>query len=399
MGKTIGIYGGTFDPPHLGHMEAARAAAAMLGLDELLFIPAKLPPHKELPEDAASPEQRLDMIAYVADALSLTLPCRVLDLELRREGASYTADTAEYLREQYPDDTLWFLMGTDMFLSFQTWHEPERIVRCAGLCAFSRSEADTAALFQKQKEQLAALYPGARIRILDLPQVIEVSSTRLRRQLRDGGGGDHIWPPVYGYILRNRLYGTAADLTKLDLPELRAAAQSYLKAKRIAHVLGTEEEAARLAERWGAEVLPARRAAILHDCTKYFTGPEQLKLCEKYGIVLDKLEQEIVKLQHAPTGAALARFVFGEEPAVCDAIRWHTTGRADMTLLEKIIYLADYIEPNRDFPGVEGLRRMAYDDLDAAVLRGLEMTVAEMKERKLRVHPRTLEAAAFLRRT
>ena len=70
-----------------------------------------------------------------------------------------------------------------------------------------------------------------------------------------------------------------------------------------------------------------------------------------------------------------------------------------MTLLEKIIYLADYIEPNRDFPGVEGLRRMAYDDLDAAVLRGLEMTVAEMKERKLRVHPRTLEAAAFLRRT
>ena len=397
MGKKIGIYGGTFDPPHLGHMRAARETAARLKLDEILLVPARLPPHKQLPEDAGTPEQRLEMIGYIADALSLDLPCRVLDLELKRQGPSYTVDTLRELRRAHPDDELWLLMGTDMFLSFQDWREPEQIAELAHLCAFGRHDADKGAILSRQRERLQALYPHAEIRALTLRSLVDVSSTDLRHRLREGEGGGGLWPPVYGYILRNRLYGTAADMKRLELPELRAVSQSMIKAKRIAHVLGTEEEAVRLAKRWGAEELPARRAAILHDCTKYYTAAEQLQLCEKYGIVLDTLERELVKLQHALTAAALAEHVFGEPPEVCRAIRWHTTGRADMSLLEKIIYMADYIEPNRDFDGVDGLRELAYRDLDAAILAGLEMTVEEMNERGLPVHGKTLEAVAFLR--
>ena len=106
-----------------------------------------------------------------------------------------------------------------------------------------------------------------------------------------------------------------------------------VRAKRIPHIRGTEEEAVRLARRWGADEELARRAAILHDCTKYLELDEQLALCRKYGVELDELEQRAVKLLHSKTGACIAKHVFGETEAVYQAIFWHTTGKADMSLL------------------------------------------------------------------
>lgn len=102
-------------------------------------------------------------------------------------------------------------------------------------------------------------------------------------------------------------------------------------------------------------------------------------LCRKYGIINDNAEEENVKLLHAKTGAALARDLFNISDEVYDAIRWHTTGKPDMTLLEKIIYMADYIEPNRDFDGVDKLRKLAYEDLDEAMALGLEMSLEDIK--------------------
>ena len=131
---------------------------------------------------------------------------------------------------------------------------------------------------------------------------------------------------------------------------------SCLKHKRIPHVLGTEQEAIRLAERYGADVDKARTAALLHDCTKKLGMEEQLELCRRFGIQLDELEQRALKLLHAKTGAAIAKEVFGVDEEIFRAIWWHTTGHAGMTLLEKILYLADYIEPS---PGLPGGRRPA----------------------------------------
>lgn len=391
----IGIFGGTFDPPHLGHMESARAALGILELDQLFFIPSKLPPHKRLPEDTAEPEHRLRMAELMADGLGLDR-VSVLDLELRREGKSYTADTLAELRVRYPDDELWLLMGEDMFFCLQFWYEPERILAMADVAAFARTEGGGMERFAGQKTALERSY-GAKVRILDLPQINEISSTALREQLRRGEGGNALWPPVYGYILQNRLYGTRADMKKLTEEQLRAVSYSMIKAKRIPHVRGTEQTAVALAERWGADPEKARRAAILHDCTKYLTLAEQLKLCEKYDILLDSLEREAVKLLHSKTGAALAEHVFGEPAPVCEAIRWHTTGKENMSTLEKVIYLADYMEPSRNFDGVESLRALAWEDLNAAVALGLRMTVEEMEERGNPVHPNTLKALEWLK--
>ena len=136
-----------------------------------------------------------------------------------------------------------------------------------------------------------------------------------------------------------------------------------IKAKRIAHVKGTEEEAVRLAARWDVDTEQARRAAILHDCTKYLDMEDQLKLCRKYGILLDDLEQEAVKLLHAKTGAAVARDMFGVPDEIYEAIFWHTTGKADMTLLEKIIYIADKIDPGRGYD-ITRQKAVCLQDLD-----------------------------------
>lgn len=395
----IGIYGGTFNPPHLGHLTAARAVFEMLRLDKLLLIPAGLPPHKTLPAGSPTPRQRLEMTRLAGEHLGLEDRVETLDMELLREGKSYTSDTLAAVRELYPEAELWLLMGTDMFLTLHTWHEPERIFRQAGIAAFGRTEEDPEELFALQRHRLYRQYPDARIFTLTVPGVIDVSSTELRERLAKGEGGRLLPPAVYGYILREGLYGTGADLKDLPLDRLRPVALSYLKHRRISHVLGTEQEAIRLAERYGADVHKARVAALLHDITKKLEMEDQMALCRRYGLELDDLERHALKLLHAKTGAAIARDVFGVDDEIYTAIYWHTTGHPAMTLLEKVIYLADYIEPNRDFPGVDKLRKVCYDSLDAGLAMGLRMTVEEMRERGNPVHSGTLAALEYLKGT
>ena len=387
----IGIFGGTFNPPHNGHVTLARAAAEQLALDRLLIMPACVPPHKPLP-DRVTPQQRYAMAALMAAPVGRC--AQASDIELHRTGKSYTSDTLQTLHEQYPDAELWLLMGSDMFLSLHTWHEPEVICALAHIAAFSRVEEDIRAAMERQKQTLEQQY-RAEVALLNNPQLIELSSTDVRAALAAGRGSELVPEAVWGYIRREHLYGTQADLKHLTVEELRPIAMSYLKPKRMPHVLGTAEEAARLARRYGADETQARVAGLLHDCTKKLDMAEQLALCGQYGIVLDPLEQKAMKLLHAKTGAAIASHVYGVDDAVYQAILYHTTGRAGMSLLEKILYLADYIEPSREFandPDVVRLRETVYEDLDRGLLLGLTMTIDEMVGMGNPVHHDTLDA-------
>lgn len=389
----IGIYGGSFNPPHLGHLAAARAAARALQLDKLVFVPAGVPPHKLLPTHSPAPEQRLELTRIAADQLLMPEITEVWDVEIRREGRSYTADTLEQAARCWPGDELWLLMGTDMFLTLHDWVEPEKIFALAGVCAFGRSPVDGEAVFAPQRDYLTRHY-RANIATVSIPDLVDISSTRLRELLAQGGGREFLPEAVYGYILREKLYGSDADLKRLTLDDLRCVSYSMVFARRLAHIRGTEEEAARLARRWGADEDRMRRAAILHDCTKYFSHGEHLEVCDQYGVALDPLERATDKLLHAKSGAALAKYVFGQED-IYDAILYHTTARAGMSLEEKILYVADYIEPNRDLPEVEELRRLAYTDLDKAVGMGASVSMQEMVRRDKELHHDTQGAYEF----
>ncbi len=151
--------------------------------------------------------------------------------------------------------------------------------------------------------------------------------------------------------------------------------KKYVKGERFTHSLGTEKTAILLAKRYGADVSKAGLAGLLHDITKQM---DNRALAERYGI-----DAVVEKTLHGPTAASWLKEqgIVADEEVLC-AIRYHTTGRADMTLLEKIIYLADYMEPERDFPGVEKLREYAEEDIDKAVLYGLQMSLANIVEKK-----------------
>lgn len=398
-----GIYGGTFNPIHRGHLAAAEAASRFLGLDRLFFIPTGTPPHKELGEDMASGRQRLDMVRLGVGELGMGEPgaeklsVEVLEIELARQGKSYTVDTLRQLKNQYHDDTLYFLMGTDMFFTFQNWREPGEIAKLCVLCAFHRGEGDKTTDFPGQRDKLIARF-NAKVELVPLPDAVAISSTQLRKMLAKGEGREFLSPAVYGYILRERLYGTAADLQQLVLDDLRCVALSLLNPARTAHVLGCEETAAALARRWGENEETARRAALFHDCTKNLSREQHLALCRQYGCKPDSIECREGSLLHALTGAAVARTVYGLSPAEASAIRWHTTGKADMTRLEKIIYLADYIEPTRHFCDLTRLRVLAWEDLDRAVLLAMTMTVENLSQKQGAViHPNSVCARDYLK--
>ena len=226
--------------------------------------------------------------------------------------------------------------------------------------------------------------------------VIPISSTQMRRLLAFQCAGELLPVGVETYIRENGLYDISAQWKNLPMEELERIVIGLLNPNRVAHVLGCRDTAVELARRWGADVTDAARAGILHDITKALDGPLQLTLCRAYGKILSDFSRRYPKTLHALTGSLVAERIFGENEAVVSAIRSHTTGKPDMNLLETIIYVADYMEPNRDFPGVEKLRKLAYTDLRAALKLGLEMTMDHLKKQGSEVSPESREALAFL---
>lgn len=377
----LAIYGGSFNPPHLGHAAAIRAVMAAIRPDELRVIPAATPPHKQLASGSPSAEARLRLAQLAFGAIP---GVTVSDMELRREGKSYTVDTIRALKRECPGARLYLVVGTDMLETFHEWREYTYILRSVTLVALARDFGDLAKLRGCAKSLREK--HGAHVRVLTA-EPLPISSTQLRMLLKMRHGREFLPDAVYAEIIRKRLYHAQPEFDWL-----REQTYAMLKPRRVAHVWGCEHEARRLAERWGCDPLVAAEAGILHDITKKLELSDQLLLSEKYGIINDNIEIRNLKLLHAKTGAAMARDLYGVSDEVFDAIRWHTTGRPDMTVLEKVIYLADYIEPTRDFPGVEPLRQLAYTDLDGAMRLGLQMSLDELREKGVAPHPNTADA-------
>lgn len=383
----IGIYGGSFNPPHLGHIRGAVFAKEKLGLDKLLLIPAGEPPHKSL--DAGSPtgEQRLEMTRLAAQGIP---GIGVSDMEIRREGKSYTYQTVQALRQAYPEAELTFVMGTDMYLCFENWKYPEKICENCRLAVLYRGEKGERERLLQHREETG--YPCL---LLENP-IVDISSTQIRRMLPLRCAGEFLDEKVAAYIRDNGLYGVSDNYRNLSEKELEAVVIRLLNPNRVAHVLGCRDTAAALAERYGENPVDAARAALLHDITKALDGPLQLTLAREYGMILDGFSAQNPQILHALTGSWVAQRIFGENKRVVDAIRSHTTGKPNMNLLEKIIYVADYMEPNRDFPGVEALRQAAWRDITEATRLGLEMTLDMRKRQGRSISPESRQALQFL---
>ena len=349
----IGIFGGAFNPPHIGHTHAAKKAFEQQRLDLLFVIPTGRPPHKNLPEGTPDPEARLLMCENAFEGYNRII---VSDMELISTGYSYTIDTALFLQQEYPGAIIYLLVGNDMYESLNTWKDSEALLAKVTPVLLPRDE-------------------------------IAISSTKIRELLPHRKGREYLADSNYSYIIKYRLYGA-----KPNWDWLREQAHSMLDPLRIPHVNACEIEALQLAERWGVDPDDAREAAILHDITKKLDFTENLCIMSERGVEVGELAKGEEKLLHSITGSLLAQTEFGVSNAVADAIKWHTTGKSNMSMLEKIIYIADYIESTRDFPGVIQLRDLAYENIDAAMVTGLEMTVNDLISRGIAPNSSTLDA-------
>ncbi|HJD47674.1 MAG TPA: bis(5'-nucleosyl)-tetraphosphatase (symmetrical) YqeK [Candidatus Mediterraneibacter norfolkensis] len=185
-----------------------------------------------------------------------------------------------------------------------------------------------------------------------------------------------------------------------ELLEIKKDLSKKLKKDRFEHTVGVMYTAASLAMRYGEDIQKALTAGLLHDCGKFCSAKEQMKLCSKKGIELSESELEMPALIHAKLGAYLAEHEYGiKDSSILDAITYHTTGRPDMTMLEKIVYIADYIEPNRaEIPGLPDVRRLAFEEIDQAVCRSAESTTRYLREGGKSVDPMTIRTYNFYKK-
>lgn len=387
--ERIGVFGGTFDPPHVGHIEAADYAMQTLHLDKVIWLPCSQNPGKT---DAvsSSPKYRLEMTRL---AVSGHKGMEVQDWDILRGGETYTDDTVLSVKSHYADSELFFLTGSDIFGTTDRWRNIDMICKMVTFVVFHRGAAKEKENIALQAQKLQAF--GAKVTVLENP-VNLISSTQVRRLSAFGAAGEFLTREVDEFITQHALYDSVKDWKNLSMEMLEPIVMRLLNPNRVKHVLGVRDTAEKMAVHWGVNPVDAARAGLLHDITKALDGPLQLTLCDAYGKILSDFSRRYPKTLHALTGSLVAERIFGENKAVVDAICCHTTGKAAMNDLEKIIYIADYMEPNRDFPGVEKLRELAFTDLTAALRLGLEMTLEHLQNQGNEVSPESREALEYL---
>lgn len=342
-----------------------KTVAEAIGLEKLIVIPSCIPPHK-LAGKLATGEQRLEMCRRAFANLN----CEVSDIELKRSGKSYTVDTLRELKKRFPDDELFFIIGSDMLETFQQWYCWEEILSLAVICAASREngfEPDWNGYTPEQRSRF----------VFVTAEPLEVSSTELRR----GEKPELIDPAVSEYIKENGLYDDG-------LSEYRKLLKEKLDDYRLNHSECVSECAAALAEKYGADVGKARIAGLLHDVMKNAPANEHLLCMDN----LTEVELNNPKVWHQISGESFLRsnsIITDEE--ILGAVRWHTTGKAGMTLLEKIVYVADFISADREYKDVDVVRRLADISLEHAMLYTTRYTIGKLAASDMLIHPATVE--------
>lgn len=177
----------------------------------------------------------------------------------------------------------------------------------------------------------------------------------------------------------------------MTIDEIKEKLKLVLTPKRYTHSLNVMSTSIELAQKYGADAEKAGLAGLLHDCARDLKKDDLLALCEKYGIITDEITHEYPALLHGQLGACLARELYGaEDQEVLEAIACHTMGRSGMRIISRIVFLADYIEPGRHFPGVENIRLAAEESIEKAMLMGIDNTILFIVENGQPLHPDTV---------
>lgn len=384
--KRIGIFGGTFHPIHKGHLQIARAAMEEYDLAEVWFLPAGNPPHKDV-VGSVDARIRLEMTRLAIEGIE---GFKICDIDAVKETPCYTWETLEQLKEMYGDSySFYFIIGEDSLRLFLHWVHPERICACADLLVARRpmeprlSDAEFEELLQKNHRMFAANFLPISTPLYD------ISSSKIREAIGNGQIDRIIQDlpePVASYVIAHDLY--VRDYAAEELYDVQKRVKKELRVERYEHTLGVMYMAGSLAIAHDYPMGRAMMAGLLHDCAKCLSDEERLEICEKHHIEVRPIERRHPQLLHGKVGAYLAKEKYHiEDAAIAHAITYHTTGCPKMTLLDKILYIADYIEPHRDkAPRLSQIRKAAFEDLNQALFYILEDTITYLND-----HPEDMD--------
>ena len=388
----IGILGGTFNPIHFGHLRIAESAYESFDLDEVWFMPNGTPPHKDEKVTANDLKHRISMLEL---AIKGTPHFRISLKEAKLHEASYTYSTMKSFKKEFPDVEFYFILGADSLFAIEKWKRFEEIFPSCTILAAMREDREVGESehLSHRAAYLAKRY-GAKIELLKAP-IIDISSSDIRECVKKGLGiSTMTTKSVADYIEKNRLYYSPP---KYPLGKFNKRLKKKITSKRYTHTQGVMYTAATIAMKYKVDIHDAMTAGLLHDCGKYPSIKKQLIEAEKYGVTLTEREIQTPSLIHATLGATLAKEVYGvTDQAILDAIFYHTTGRPNMSPLEKIIYLADFIEPNRgDTWWARMIRDLVFVDMDEAVYKCAQLTVSFLEEKGRKVDEATLKTLEY----
>lgn len=379
----ICISGGTFDPVHKGHIKIAEIALSEFNLDKVIFMPTG---NSYMKSDVTPSIHRYNMLKLAIEGID---KFEISDLEIKRAGYTYTKDTVAYFKENYPDDELYFLIGTDTLFMLEKWYMPEYLFKNLIFIVAKRGDADSVAKAEELKEKF-----NADIRFMH-NDIIDISSTEIREEFDnksyDEFNNRFFDKKVFEYIKENHLYKEMNDAEMITL------LSKELKESRLMHTFGVIDTATALAKAYQADIKKCERAALLHDCAKYMPLEDMIAICERNFVELNDLEKSKDSLLHAKAGACLAYEKYGiKDKEILDAIKYHTTGKPDMSLIEKIIFVSDFIEPGRTHSEKLPMYRMiAMADINLVCMNILKDTLDYLESLNEEIDPLTKETYIF----
>jgi len=367
----IGILGGTFDPVHVEHIRLAKSAVEELGLDKLLVMPTFIPPHKS--RMPAHHEDRLNMLKLAFHGQE---KIEVSDYEIQKQGKSYTYQTVEHFKAQTGAE-IYFIVGGDMLTDFKTWRYPERILSACNLAVFGRDDFTTD--YKVEEEYFIKTFGKKFVRLNY--QGKNASSTKIRVYSWFNLPLDSLTDPkVVNYIKEKGLY-SGDEYTK--------HIASVLPFKRVKHTADVVICALKKVKPLGLDYDKVKIACTLHDCAKYldyksvkgFTLPEGVP----------------APVEHAFLGAYVAEKLLGiTDQEIIDAIRYHTSGKANMSELGKLVFVADMVEEGRTYEGVEKLRELYNgDDFEKCFVECLKEEFLHLINKKQYIYQETINAFAY----
>lgn len=383
------FFGGAFDPPHTGHSHILNRALNYKTFDKIIIMPTGTPGHKSGCKAPFPIRKLMAQKAFDYPGLNVEFS----DYEGLRDEKSYSYITVDHLREQYPTAKIWFLIGADSAINMKSWVNWQRLASQTAFIILDRGRQDSTAL-KNAVEEIKNYSPDS---IVLKAWPVEQSSTQIRRLAQKGADiSERVCPQVQDIIIKAALYDE--DYYKRNISTARFLLPLMMDEKRQRHTLNVRRLAVKLALKHEADLDKTQLCALLHDVMKQAPRREILR---RAGAFLGR-ETARKKSPEVLHGFAAAHFAQREMSIDDDetlwALRSHTCARPNMSDVEKILYLADMLSAERKFDGKQRLLDAAYDNLDTAMEKALESSLAWLKEKNRQTDPDSLLALDYFKK-